>query len=188
MRSKSSYKAVLMECKSSLASTYLCWILVNTHSRFLWVKLQLDTICTIRWEPEVRRKLKELPLGLAKTYEDIKERIKDLDSISIILAEEAFLWALHSQRPLSPEELLQAMKIGKQRHHFEQCPFTLQDVLEFCQNLLVHDNTLNIVRPIHSSVQTFLEADYKDISGIHASIAGSCLRFDYTSCLQMSPH
>lgn len=151
------------------------------------MKLQLETISTVRYDQAVRRKLRELPLGLAETYKDIKERIKGLDTISKTLAEEAFLWTMHSQRPLSPEELLQAMKFGNQRRLFEQCPFTLQDVLEFCQNLLVHDCILNIIRPIHSSVQSFFEAHYNENSRIHAALAESCLRFDYTSRSLMSP-
>jgi hypothetical protein len=150
----------------------------NCNLRFLWAKLQLDAIDALRWEPAVRQQLKELPSGLAKTYDKLKKKIRNLDGISRTLSEEAFTWTFHSQRPLSPEELRHALMIGNKRNVFEGCHFTLRDILDVCQNLLVHDEVLNLVNPLHSSVQTYWKTDYEDTSGIHAAIAESCLRYE----------
>lgn len=86
-------------------------------SRFLWVQLQLQSLCSVsvaKREDEVKKALECLPDGLDATYVRIINRINGSKPYMKRLAILCFQLVFFAQRPLKLEELQHAIaqKLG----------------------------------------------------------------------------
>lgn len=135
------------------------------------MKYQIKRICSEITAAHVERALTELPKDLDEMYTEILATIRTRHDSArrSVVAEEALKWILFVARPLMPAELLDALAIA-----FADS-ITLPVVFDICQNLVVLDERLGVLRFAHFSVQEFLLRRFDGKDG-HAGVADGCLR------------
>ncbi|EFQ90116.1 hypothetical protein CFE70_010584 [Pyrenophora teres f. teres 0-1] len=147
----------------------------KAEGMFLWVNLQLDSLCQAskaQKDTVVEAALEALPQGLPYTYVRILERIEVQTPYMRDLAINCLAWTLYARRPLSTQELQLALAINsncKVRQDLQTD--SPQVILEACGNLLEEANGL--IRPIHYTVQEFLTTAVQGLS--HKSIRAQLL-------------
>ena len=106
-------KAALIDKSQGMyVSTILIriYIISNTLSfpRFQWTHLRLDQVQKLWCQDDVRERLKKLPTGLSKAYDEIFERIQKQEGSAPAVARRAFQWVMCSREPLEPLLLVAA--------------------------------------------------------------------------------
>ena len=86
-------------------------LLSGADGMFLWVDLSVKTLKGPRTAKEIRAKLNNLPQGLDKVYEASMIRILEQEEFVRIRALKILLWTTNAKRPLSREELKEALAI-----------------------------------------------------------------------------
>lgn len=155
--------------------------------RFIWVKHQITKICSEITQGDIERALSELPEDLDEMYLEMLQSIrKNKTSRASTIAETALKLILYARRPLSPEELIEAILFtptARTSPILIQNPpdvtslgghLTLSAVFDICQNLVVLDNRLQVLRFAHFSVQEFLLKQFNSEEE-HTGVAEVCL-------------
>ncbi|KAL7270606.1 hypothetical protein RUND412_006680 [Rhizina undulata] len=143
---------------------------------FLWVSLQIKGICEEKTQVAIEKALQQLPEGLNSTYSIIWDKICQQGKRNQILAERTLKWVMCAQSPLAEAEIIDAVSIepmdfiGNQDYR----GIKVQDLLDVCQNLIVMDEQLGVLRTAHFSVNEFLE-DHFEITEAHNHAAEICL-------------
>jgi hypothetical protein len=137
--------------------------------RFMWVDLHIKHLCAMITDDEVKEELGKLPRNLARTYDQIYERIeKDKRSAC------ALMWILGAGKLLSPAEWADGVSWALAGPNGNPTTLTMGVLLGVCQNLVVHDDQRDVMRFAHLSVREFLET--KDLDRQAAEMAASaCL-------------
>ncbi|KAI1560042.1 Ankyrin repeat protein [Pyrenophora tritici-repentis] len=138
----------------------------KAEGMFLWVNLQLDSLCQAskaQKDRVVEAALEALPQGLLDTYVRILERIEAQSPYMRDLALKCLAWTVYARRPLSTRELQLALAINPtctaQQDLQTDSP---QVILEACGNILEEAN--GSIRPIHFTVQEFLTTTITELS------------------------
>jgi predicted acetyltransferase len=129
--------------------------------RFMWVDLQIKHLCAMKIDSDVEAELGKLPDDLATTYDQIYKRIQD-DIRSAPWAQNALMWILVAEEPLSPEVWAGGVSWALPGPDEKSPKFKTPVLLDVCQNLVVHDGQQNVMRFAHLSVREFLEAKALD--------------------------
>ena len=144
---------------------------IADKTRFLWVKLQLQTLCDegIKREKDVLIELEKNPTEIGQLYESIFDRIARSGPSSRDIAESVLRWLLVSRRPLTTGTILQA--VSEAGDDLEK-----DEVLDVCRNLVIADDETDTFRFAHLSVQEFLKKreGYAD-NVLHTFAALRCL-------------
>ena len=107
-----------------------------TGNRFRWAVCQLNLIKNCRQVGAVRKTLKNLPKTLDDTYDRILASIPDE---TLQIARSALMLLTHSIRPLTLQELAEAMVIDYEGQCFDPSEHRLTNyrcVLEICSSLV----------------------------------------------------
>ncbi|KAF6811649.1 ankyrin repeat protein [Colletotrichum sojae] len=159
-------------------------IVADAHGTFRWAKLCMDRLSTLRTGRDVRRILADIPSTLNETYAGILGRIPNQDHQ---IAREALAWLCFSLRPLSLDELAEAIIIEEDDTEIDaDCRLTNPSVVPaICQGL-VHASKSSVTLA-HDSIRTFLQSDWirtssasyfaLDASEVHRSIMRKCLTY-----------
>lgn len=144
----------------------------SNYPRFLWVKYQIKKICDEVTEDGINKALTKFPNDLDEMYQWILSNIRAHQSSRILpLAERTLKWVLYAARPLSHNELIQAVSFQPTSSSYN---LFVPVLLDICHNLLVRDGELGVRRFAHFSVQEFLLRQF-DAEGDHARLAEVCL-------------
>lgn len=180
-----------MECEFGSLGRMLGWtaIALTVWYRFRWVFCQMDALRHCKTPRAIRTALKTLPKTLDDTYERILTEMASQD------AEEAsglLPWLLHSERPLTLQELAEAAVLRPESLPVDPDDrlFDHRDVLRICRGLVIvsrerissnHSHTVHdVVRFSHFSVKEYLMSSRSkaisawDRSG-HEYIARCCV-------------
>ncbi len=133
-------------------------IAFNKSDRFLWVDYQIAEICECTCDNEIREVLTTLPKNLAETFDRALKRIAKRGYAKT--AREIFQWAATTKRPLTLDELGEALSYepGKPFSVPGKRPNGLERIATWCGNLVQLDEELHTVQfPHHSILQHFLE-------------------------------
>lgn len=133
---------------------------IFTHrSRFLWVSFQLDDLCEASSDAVVRKILEELPHGLVETYQRILTKIHK-STIRTVLARRVFKWATCACRPLSVEEMREAIAFDSEDGFWnvEKIPDE-KVIIRSCGNLITLGDDGETVCFTHHTVQQYLLSD-----------------------------
>jgi len=84
-------------------------LIVTTSSRFRWLQCQLDLLNRLPTRKAIKEALGRLPRTLFETYDRMLEYIEEY---SVELACKAFQLIVYPQRPLTTEELLEALAVN----------------------------------------------------------------------------
>ncbi|KAL7269673.1 hypothetical protein RUND412_007647 [Rhizina undulata] len=124
----------------------------------------------------IRKALGRLPKDLEATYSVIWCKIQADTTYNRGLAERTLKWIICAKRPLMMSEIVEAAVTAPMQwaEKPDVSGMTHKTLLAVCQNLVVLDKGLNVLRPAHFSVTEFL---FKTISSseAHTAAAEFCL-------------
>ena len=130
---------------------------MNLYSpRFLWASFQINDLCEEDTDEGIRERLQNLPRDLNETYERILSRIIKRQKCTI--AKKVFQWVAAVKRPLTLEELREAIAIEPCQEYMrpERLMNDINSVITICGNLVVLDEELYTVEFAHHSIRQFL--------------------------------
>ncbi|KAI9702618.1 MAG: hypothetical protein M1820_006124 [Bogoriella megaspora] len=154
----------------ALRSEIVDALVKGAKDMFLWARFQIDAICDAVGDEAKREVLRHLPRTLEETYMRILEKISKSSSgtAHLKLAHQIFKWIAAARRPLTIDELKEAVAIevgdkSLQRGRIDTSDGTL--LVQCCGNLVLFDRTDRSVRFAHSTVEQFLsESGYRSTS------------------------
>jgi len=116
--------------------------------------------------------------GLRDVYGATIERIKKQKGSESRLAMEALMWISHAERPLSANELRNALAIdlGSTDFDADNMP-SVAVVVGCCQGLIAVDREASTVRLIHPTLQHYLSAHLDIYRRPHSAMAEICLTY-----------
>jgi ankyrin repeat protein len=127
------------------------------------------------------------PAALDKAYKDAIERIDGQLAEDRSLAKRAISWISYAQRPLTSQELCQALAIelgDKQLN--EDNVIDIEDVVSVCAGLVLSDEESGVVRLVHYTTHDYFEQSISEWNSTArqeiASICLTYLAFDTFQC------
>ncbi|MCJ1344810.1 hypothetical protein MMC31_003013 [Peltigera leucophlebia] len=152
---------------SSLKRTIIQELISKADGMFLWVDLQLDSLCQQESDPDILKELNRLPQGLHQTYARALLQIKKKPETIQQLARKCLMWVFYAQRPLSMTDLRIAVAIEWPPSKTVTPTYSAEAILASCSNLLMEID--DFVRPIHYSVREFFTSpSQREIDNIYA--------------------
>lgn len=127
---------------------------------FLLAKLHVDSLKLQPNLAALKRALRDLSPEVGRIYSGILARIEDQRRTDRELAMQALSWVFLAHRPLSVEELVQAMAVevsGEELDFDERTSFTV--ILRVTKGLIVNEGA---VRTAHRTAQEYFEKHWKD--------------------------
>ena len=154
--------------------------------RFLWVKLQILTLCDKKSDSKIRAALDNLPRSLPEIFERILRQFKSSDEVD--LGSQIFRWIAVVKRPLTIEELRGALATKPLQKEWkdEQVINDMDDAMACCGNLIFVDEEHQTIHFTHGSVkqhltshdaQRSLEKYYVDPKEANAEIGAICVTY-----------
>jgi hypothetical protein len=126
-------------------------------ARFRWASMQLQYLCSFKFDDDIKRSLGRLPPDLYTLYGDIYDVLsKTPGDRGAMVFQNVLRWLLCAQKRLETEEFLAVVSVDPS-DTADSDPIAQEDVLEICNNFVVFDNQLNTFRFAHLSVREFLE-------------------------------
>jgi ankyrin repeat protein len=150
--------------------------------RFLLARLHVDSLLDKRTKQKVLLTLKKLSRGLAalnEAYNDAIQRINGQLAEDRLLAKRAISWVSYAQRPLTTQELCQALAVepGDRVLNLDSL-YDVKDIISVCAGLVTLDKESNVVRLIHYTTQKYFELIRVDWNpGACQEIATTCLTY-----------
>ncbi|OAA55172.1 Ankyrin repeat-containing domain protein [Cordyceps fumosorosea ARSEF 2679] len=148
---------------------------LHADGMFLWVTFLIDEICAANCDDEVRQSLRRLPKNLEETFARALWRILSR-SRHPELVQKAFQWVAVARRPLTLDELREAIsiEIGQKSWRRERIPQNINRIVVWSENLLHLTEEEPIqVQFAHASIRDFItgEATSPQLSKFHANVA-----------------
>lgn len=145
----------------NLEEEIISTLTTKSQGMFLWVSLQLQEMCdTPQSDEGIRKSLKELPIGLVKTYSRIIEKMEKNRPKFLPTAEKALQWVICARRPLSMNELKEGIAFGPADQYWQADKIITDpsglSILKACGHLITLDDEDDTVRLIHRTVRQFL--------------------------------
>jgi ankyrin repeat protein len=143
----------------------LCPILVCTVAyhltRFLLARLHLDSLRGKPTKKAIQSTLTKLPKGseaLKEAYSEAIKRIKGQLPEEFELAKKVLSWITYAQRPLTTEELSQALAVEADESELDEDNIPdVEDMISVCAGLVTIDQESNIIRLVHYTTQEYFE-------------------------------
>ena len=132
--------------------------LTNERHRFLWVSLEIETICSQTTDWGIRRALRDLPKDLPATFDRILLRLQYSGFADPSLSKTIFSFIAAAKRPLKDQELQTAIsiKLGQKELDLDKFVNDMTTALQSCGSLLVRDEDDLTVQFAHQSVKQHL--------------------------------
>jgi ankyrin repeat protein len=127
----------------------------GSQGMFLWVALQIQSLCCMKTDHAIREALADLPKDLSETFARILQKSGSSDPA---LQAKTLQLVLASYRPLTVDELREALSVTPGDATWDPSK-TLNDVysaLDCCGCLLAIDEEEFTVRVIHHSVKQYI--------------------------------
>lgn len=160
--------------KETLKTLIIDRVSRGADGMFKWASLQLELLCTMKLDQDVRAKLGELPPKLEQLYLEIYEKnlLEYPGEFGQSAMRNIMKWLLCAQRPMKSSEFCTAVAMNTVPVE----ELTKEHVLDLCHNFVVFDEGLDVFRFAHVSVREFLEkrTEYSAIS-CHVLAAETCL-------------
>ncbi|KAL9103663.1 MAG: hypothetical protein Q9163_001322 [Psora crenata] len=154
--------------------------------RFLWVKLQLQTLREQNSDKQILAALNKLPRDLPGTFERILSKFTKADDIDI--GSQIFRWTAVVKRPLTTGELREAIGIEPLQETWDDRAFIndMKKAVACCGNLTFIEEEHQTIHFTHSSVKKylcstaitkFLSRYYIDLGKADADVGVTCLTY-----------
>ncbi|CAF9943521.1 MAG: hypothetical protein ALECFALPRED_000540 [Alectoria fallacina] len=192
-------KRLLLDGKVSLKfKRKMVETLINgAQGMFRWVQMSLEALKRIKFLPDFKKALGQLPSELSGLYDIIHAQIDQTETHGRDVAVQTLKWLLCAQRLLSAEELIAAVyqvdediatdSDGDSELESEQLQSPINDILRLCRNFVVFDSEQQSFRFAHQSVREYLlkQARYTAAEQ-HTLATGRCLDVYLTEWLEGS--
>ncbi|KAJ2905009.1 hypothetical protein MKZ38_006665 [Zalerion maritima] len=143
--------ALVLEIQQALST--------KAEGMFLWVVLQIESLCGQKTDEDIRFALSNLPKNLGETFARILRR--STKSVSDASVQRRILELMVSaRRPLTTEELREALAVipGHSEWRPERLINNIYSTLACCGCLILEDEEDQTVRFVHHSVRQFLSS------------------------------
>lgn len=139
-------------------------LLGGAQGMFLWVALQIETLCSAKTDESIRKALEQLPKDLPETFGRILRKAEQPGENYQTRILEIITTAC---RPLTAWELQDALGVveGDMDWNPSRQLNDVFSVLSSCGSLITVDEEDETVRLIHHSVKQFLLGGFQDSSG-----------------------
>lgn len=160
---------------------------------FLWVKFQLDTLCSQTSDRHIRKTLQNLPATMDETYTRCLASIEKKSKLEIELAKRIFMWITHAERPMKLGEISEAIAMELDMETSEDIKDSIVSdfnlLITVCGGMVTIDwqnvEPNSTVRFVHYTVQEFLMAQGNGSSAMlkqnsqlaHEEIAQMCIKY-----------
>jgi hypothetical protein len=137
-------------------------LLDESQGMFLWTNLQIQSLCSMNTDKDIRDALARPPQSLGQTYARILQKTaSELGTLERCRILKLITAAL---RPLTIDELREALSIlpGDTTWSSERLPNEMISTLACCGPLLTIDEEERTIRLVHSSFKKFLLEDPED--------------------------
>ena len=141
--------------KETLIALIVDEVSSGADGMFRWASLQLEMLCKMRTDQDVRQRLGRMPPKLEQLYEEIYQKTlnESQGEVGRSIISNTLKWLLCAQRPMKSSEFCTAV-VWKSVPAEE---LTKEKVLDLCHNFVVFDDSLDVFRFAHLSVREFLE-------------------------------
>ena len=140
--------------------------------RFLWVKFQLQALREERSDSLILAALRDLPRDLPETFGRILSKYTETNNID--LGRQIFRWVSVAKRPLTVEELREALGIRPLQEAWDDSTYIndMTKAVACCGNLVFIEEEQQTVRFTHSSVKQYLlsSAVQESLSKYHVDL------------------
>ncbi|KAI9770983.1 MAG: hypothetical protein M1840_002687 [Geoglossum simile] len=141
----------------------------GAQGMFLWATFQIQDICAQGCDEDIRKVIGDLPKDLLETYERALLRINRAGTAKS--AQKIFRWVAAAKRPLSLEELREAIAIQpcQPSLNSEALENNINRLVPYCGNLILLDEEDQVVQFAHHTVKRFLLAESRtpSLDGFH---------------------
>ena len=148
--------------------------------RFLLVSLNVSAILQESTINRRRERLGKITDGSqsGNAYDTMIKRIQAQGAGKSKLGMDALMWISHAERPLTKEELCQALAIdpGSTGFDADNVP-SISTVVGCCQGLITVDKETSTVRLTHFTLKEYLSIHPRIFSNPHSTIAEACLTY-----------
>ncbi|CRL23409.1 Ankyrin repeat-containing domain [Penicillium camemberti] len=134
-------------------------LLQGSQGMFLWVALQIESLCTMESDEEIRQALADLPKDLSATFS------RTLRSKSQNTRQKEILAILTvAQTPLTLQQLREALCVvpGDLNWNPDRLLNNMHNTLASCGSLVTIDEEELTIHLVHHSVKQFLLGEFKD--------------------------
>ncbi|KAJ5448381.1 hypothetical protein N7445_003202 [Penicillium cf. griseofulvum] len=134
-------------------------LLKGSQGMFLWVALQIDSLCAMESDEEIREALAGLPKDLSETFS------RTLRSKSQNTRQKEILAILTvAQTPLTLQQLREALCVvpGDLNWNSDRLINNMHNTLASCGSLVTIDEEELTIHLVHHSVKQFLLGEFKD--------------------------
>ena len=140
-------------------------LLEGSQGMFLWVTLQIQSLCSMNTDHAIQEALSDLPKDLSETYARVLHKSGSSDPA---LQARILQLVLAAQRPLTTDELLEVLSVtpGYATWDPSKVLNNIYSALGHCGCLLVTDEEEFTVRVVHRSVTQFLLNELGDAKHI----------------------
>ena len=143
-------------------------------TRFRWASMQLQYLCSFRFDIDIKESLGRLPPDLYTLYGNLYDVLsKKPGDRGAMVFKNVLRWLLCAQRRLRTRDFLAVVSVVPS-DKADSDPITKEDVLEVCNNFVVVDDQLDTFRFAHLSVREFLEQRLRILEA-HRLMAELCL-------------
>ncbi|KAG9198591.1 hypothetical protein G6514_009833 [Epicoccum nigrum] len=119
---------------------------------FRWASMQLQYLCSFKFDIDIENSLGRLPPDLYTLYGDIYDVLSETPGgRGAMVFKNVLRWLLCARKRLKTEEFLAVVSVNPS-DTADSDPIAQEDVLEICNNFVVFDNQLNTFRFAHLSV------------------------------------
>ena len=147
-------------------------LLKGSQGMFLWVALQIISLCAMKTDDAIRQALKDLSKDLSETYSRI---LRKSEGSGKTYQRRTLELVTTAHRPLTAEELRDALSIvpGDADWNWSRRLNDVNLILTCCGSLLTIDEEERTIRLVHHSVKQFLLSGFKDPAHIAITIDGA---------------
>ncbi|KAL9062587.1 MAG: hypothetical protein Q9157_008791 [Trypethelium eluteriae] len=187
----------LIIAEPSLKVEIIDALVSGANDMFLWVRFQIEEICEAIGDEAIRNTIKNLPRDVEETYVRILEKIsrRPNGAEKLRLVENVFKWVLVARRPLTIDELKEAVIISKTDTSLHVSKIDAGDgsrIVDACANMISFDRNDRTVRFAHHTIKQFLlvsqQTNYKtrlsrmglpifDMARIDTEIGEKCVAY-----------
>jgi hypothetical protein len=149
--------ALILEIRNAL--------LEGAQGMFLWVALQIKSLCAEKTDEAIRHALADLPKDLSETFSRILRKSEDLAKP---YQKRILELVTVAHRPLTTEELREALSVVPGNTAFNPARLLngLYSTLTCCGSLITVDEEELTIRLVHHSVKQFLLSGSEDSNGL----------------------
>lgn len=133
----------------------------GSKGMFLWVSLQIQSLCSMKTDRDIREALADLPKDLSQTFSRILKKSGGLDRS---LQVKTMQLVLAAYRPLTTEQLRETLSVtlGDAKWDPSKLLNDVYSALACCGCLLCVDEEESTVRVVHHSVKQYILHELED--------------------------